>query len=138
MKIHTDQYLHFQSHHPKHQKLGVVRTLRNRCEMLVSEECEKQKEIKHLEGALSQCGYPPWALKKVEESEKNKKVRKKKEKSEKQLSGATVCRRSYRKDRPGDEETRHSDSNETSYHIKEGFFHLAFHSAIYMTLVLFK
>ncbi len=37
-KTHTDQYLNFAFHHPKHQKLGVVRTLMNRCDMLVS--CE--------------------------------------------------------------------------------------------------
>ncbi len=28
---HTNQYLNFSSHHPLHQKLGVMRTLRHRC-----------------------------------------------------------------------------------------------------------
>ena len=40
-KTHTDQYLNFASHHPKHQKLGVVRTLMNRCETITSEEGDK-------------------------------------------------------------------------------------------------
>ena len=31
-KTHIDQYLNFASHHPKHQKLGVVM---NRCEMIL-------------------------------------------------------------------------------------------------------
>ena len=33
-KMHTDQNLNFASHLPKHQKLGVVRTFMNRCEMI--------------------------------------------------------------------------------------------------------
>ena len=42
-KLHTDQYLNFASHHPKHQKLGVVRTLINRCETITSEEGTRRK-----------------------------------------------------------------------------------------------
>ena len=29
-KTHTNQYLAFDSHHPLHQKMGVIRTLMNR------------------------------------------------------------------------------------------------------------
>ena len=41
---HTDQYLNFSPHHPLHQKTGVIRTLLDRCETLVTEEEDKQKE----------------------------------------------------------------------------------------------
>ncbi len=55
---HTDQYLHFNSHHPLHHKLGVIRTLMNRCNNIVSEEEDRQKEKDHIQKALSLCGYP--------------------------------------------------------------------------------
>ncbi|KAI0238072.1 hypothetical protein LSAT2_011287 [Lamellibrachia satsuma] len=51
-KTHTDKYLNFASHHPKHQKLGVVRTLMHRCETITSEEGDKKEEVEHLRGAL--------------------------------------------------------------------------------------
>jgi len=41
---HTDQYLHFRSHHPINHKTGVVRTLMDRKETLVSTENDKNKE----------------------------------------------------------------------------------------------
>ena len=74
-KTHTDQCLNFASHLPKHQKLGVVGTLMNRCETITSEEGDKKEEVEHLRGALRVCGYPSRALKKVTDSsnKKNKK-----------------------------------------------------------------
>ena len=72
-KTHTDQYLNFASHHPKHKKLGVVRTLMNRCETITSEEGDKKEEVEHLRGSLRVCGYPSWALNKVTDSSKKKK-----------------------------------------------------------------
>ena len=43
-KTHTDQYLNFTSHHPLHQKLGVIKTLLDRCNNMVSEPEDRQKE----------------------------------------------------------------------------------------------
>ena len=60
---HTDQYLNYRSHHPLHQKRGVVKTLMNRCQVISSEEADKEKETLHLKNALKRCGYPAWMLK---------------------------------------------------------------------------
>ena len=72
-KTHTDQYLNFASHHPKQQKLGVVRTLMHRSETITSEEGDKKEEVEHFREALRVCGYPSWALNKVTDSCKKKK-----------------------------------------------------------------
>ena len=57
-KTHTDQYLQFTSHHPLHQKLGVIRTLLDRKDSLITEDEDKRAEEKKLEIALTNCGYP--------------------------------------------------------------------------------
>ncbi|XP_072051605.1 uncharacterized protein [Amphiura filiformis] len=62
---HTDQYMNFISHHPLHQKLGVVRTLLDRKNKLVTEDQDKAEEEKHIKDALQKCGYPAWSVKKV-------------------------------------------------------------------------
>ena len=43
-KTYTDQDLNIASHHPKHQKLGVVRTPMNRCETIPTEEVDKKED----------------------------------------------------------------------------------------------
>ncbi|KAI8507604.1 hypothetical protein Bbelb_149840 [Branchiostoma belcheri] len=78
---HTDQYLNFQSHHPLHQKLGVIRTLLDRCNAVVTEDADKALETEHVKKALTRCGYPPWTFKKVEQRSKQPK---RKDKSNKQ------------------------------------------------------
>ena len=71
-KTHTDQYLNFQSQHPLHQKLGVVRTLLDRMENIVTEENDRVNEEKHIATALRGCGYPQWALDRVKQQMKDK------------------------------------------------------------------
>ena len=64
-KTHTDQYLNFMSHHPLHQKLGVIRTLLNRCENVVTEEEDRRQEEEHITSALKKCSYPTSSIRKA-------------------------------------------------------------------------
>ena len=79
-KTHTDQYLNYQSHHPLHQKLGVIRSLLDRKDHIVKEELEKEEEVRHITKALKQNKYPKWAidLAKQKHSETKDKVKQKK------------------------------------------------------------
>ncbi|XP_072046939.1 uncharacterized protein [Amphiura filiformis] len=61
-KTHTNQYLNFQSHHPLHHKLGVIRTLLDRADRIVTEQEDRAKAEEHIKQALSKCGYPDWSL----------------------------------------------------------------------------
>ena len=54
--IHTGQYLLYDSHHPLEHKLEVIRTLNHWAEMPTKSE-GKEKEQKHIRGALTTCGY---------------------------------------------------------------------------------
>ena len=74
-KTHTDQYLNFPSHHSLHQKLGVIKTLLVRCNNIVSEPEDREKEVEHITKALERCGYLSWTIKKVKEGKKPKKRR---------------------------------------------------------------
>ncbi len=87
---HTDQYLHFKSHHPLHQKLGVVRTLLDRCDTVVTKPEDREKEEKHIEKALGACGYPPWTIKKVKTSRMAKQEKKKQQKDTQEKSRGMV------------------------------------------------
>ena len=64
-KTHTDQYLNFMSHHPLHQKLGVIRTLLNRCDNVVTEKEDRRQEEEHVTSALKRCSYPAWSIRKA-------------------------------------------------------------------------
>jgi len=81
-QTHTDQYLHFSSHHSVQHKLSVIRTLLDRCNNIVTEEEDRQKEELHIRAALSACGYPEWSMKLAKEqlhSTTNKKAKKSEE-----------------------------------------------------------
>ena len=73
---HTDQYLNFGSHHPIHHKLGVVRTLLDRMNNVVTEDKDKQLEEDKIKSALSRCGYPNWVFKQVKDQMEKKPVKK--------------------------------------------------------------
>ena len=55
---HTDQYLNYKSHHPVHQKMGVIRTLFDRKDRIMTEDDGKQQEEEKVVRVLKNCGYP--------------------------------------------------------------------------------
>ena len=77
-KMHTDQYLNFTSHHLLHQKLGVIKPLLDRCNNIVLEPENREKEVEHITKALERCGYPSWTIKKVKEQQSQKEKTKEK------------------------------------------------------------
>ena len=86
-KTHTDQYLNFESHHPLHQKIGVIRSLLDRKEAIVSTEEEKKKEDEHITQALRKNNYPMWAIKKAKTLQSQEKRRKKRKHKRKTVTG---------------------------------------------------
>ena len=54
---HTDQYLHFNSHQPLQHMLGVIHTLKHWAKTISSNTDILDKELNHIQGALSVCGY---------------------------------------------------------------------------------
>ncbi|XP_072177261.1 uncharacterized protein [Diadema setosum] len=64
-ETHTDQYLSFDSHHPLVHKLGVIKTLLHRADIICSDEDTKIKENRHVKEALNACGYSGWTFEKA-------------------------------------------------------------------------
>ena len=62
LKTHTDQYLHWDSHHAITSKYSVVGTLFHRARTISSKPEQLQKEEKHLYQSLRRCKYPHWAI----------------------------------------------------------------------------
>ena len=55
--MHTDRYLHFESHDPTHMKRGVVRYLQDRAREIISMHAGQPTEVDHLARVLKQNGY---------------------------------------------------------------------------------
>ena len=64
-ETHTDQYLHWDSHHSISSKYSVVGTLFHRARTVCSTPDELKKEVKHLHQSLKRCKYPDWAINRV-------------------------------------------------------------------------
>ena len=87
---HTDQYLDFQSQHPLHHKLGVIRTLMDKMENIVTEEQDLKEEEQRIRTALTRCGYPKWTLDRVKQQTVN--IPKKKKKKTRKVNQTKVQR----------------------------------------------
>ena len=121
-KTHTNQYLAFDSHHPLHQKMGVIRTLMNRCEELVTEEEDKEEERGTIMKALEACGYPRWTVTNYVKKEMEKKERRRKEIAsgewyeDKRNGGTALCAWSFREVGSDLQEERNRDSHEATFY----------------------
>ena len=59
---HTDQHSLFDSHPPLELKLEVIRTLNHQAETTPTKTERKEKEQKHIRGALQTCGHTNWTF----------------------------------------------------------------------------
>ena len=62
---HTNQYLHWDSHHAIPSKYSMIGTLFHRAKTICSEPKHLQDEEEHLYRTLKKCKYPTWALNRV-------------------------------------------------------------------------
>ena len=59
--------MNFESHHPLEHKLGIARTIYDRCDNIVTDPKDAKLEVQHINQALGKCGYPSWTFKKVQQ-----------------------------------------------------------------------
>ena len=55
---HTDRYLPYTSHHPKHQKLATTHSLYNRISSHITDQTERQIARREVRQTLRTNGYP--------------------------------------------------------------------------------
>ena len=55
---HTNRYLHYTSHHPKHQKLTVAKILLSRINTHITDKTEKHSELQNIRTTLRLNGFP--------------------------------------------------------------------------------
>ena len=55
---HTNRYLQFTSHHPRHHKLSVARSLHNRLNTLITDHTDYCVQSSHVKQTLALNGYP--------------------------------------------------------------------------------
>jgi len=67
---HTDQYLAYDSHHPKSVKRGIVKCLYDRAKRLVTKSSVISEEKKHLSSVLVSNGYPSSFVQKLTRTRK--------------------------------------------------------------------
>ena len=68
---------------------GVIKTLLDRCNNIVSEPEDREKEVEHITKALERCGYPSCTITKVTQQQFQKE-KKKKEKNTEQSKGMVI------------------------------------------------
>ena len=75
--FYTFMYLAFTSHHPLHQKMGVARTLLNRCKEIVTRDRQRERERHNQDCTedlrLPRMGHSTGLNKSMREKESNKK-----------------------------------------------------------------
>ena len=76
---HTDQYLHWDSHHAITSKYSMIGTLYHRPRTICSNPSQLHKEEKHLFQSLRKCKYPNWALNRVKLKSQTPAMKKNKE-----------------------------------------------------------
>ena len=80
---HTDQHLHWDSHHAITSKYRMIGTLYHRVRTVCSNPNQLQKEERHLFKFLSKCKYPNWAFNRVKLKSQTPALKKGKENSNK-------------------------------------------------------
>ena len=55
---HTNRYLHYTSHHTKHRKLTVAKTLLSRVNTHITDKTQKDSELQNIRNTLRLNGFP--------------------------------------------------------------------------------